>query len=249
MIPQDLFSDVLRTLGSMGAAESAPAAEDAEVCRRGLNRMLGNWNTRKRNAYYIREQSFPFAVAREYYTIGPTGGGANFIVSAGNRPLKIETAKMVNTSTDPYTEYLMGVINQDQFKRIQSPALPGSFPSVLYYQPTFPNGTLRIYLSYPTSTSFELKLSWWNQFLTVAATDVTVDVPIPDGVESALMWSLCEEVYPLFPKKSDIAFIMERAGKARADMQSLNVAPPVISSNDGMGRGGSGFDIFTGNYQ
>lgn len=248
MIPQDLFSDVLRTLGNLGAAESEPAAEDTEVCRRGLNRMLGNWNTRRRNAYYIREQSFAFAVAREYYTIGPVGGGANFEVTAGNRPLKIETAKLVLTNSDPPIENLMAVINQDQYKRIAIPKLASTYPSTLYYQPTFPNGTLRIFPAYPTETTFELKLSWWNQFLTVAAADVTVDVPLPDGAEGAIMWNLSVEMYPLFPKRSDIAFITERADKYLADWQSLNVPPPVISSNDGMRQGGGGFDVFTGNY-
>lgn len=244
--PIDIFSDVLRTLGSLGAAESAPSAEDTEVCRRGLNRMLGNLNTRRRNAAYIREQSFPFTVARDSYTIGPTG---NFVVSAGGRPVRIETAKMVNTSVSPYSEYLMPVINQDQYKRIEVPAMVGSFPSTLYYQPTPTNGTLRIYPAYPTERTFQLKLSWWDQFLTVAAGAESTDVAMPDGQEAAIMWNLCVEMYPLFPKKSDIAFIIDRAGKMLADWQSLNVAPPVVSANDGMNRsGGSGFNVFTGNY-
>lgn len=240
-----MFTDALRLLGIMGAGESAPTAEDTEVCRRALNRMMGQWNTRKRYAYYIRQQSFEFVNSQASYAIGTAANDADFVVSAGGRPNKIESANLVMTNSDPVVQMPLRIINFDQYDAIQIPALSSEFPNTLYYQPTFPNGTLWFWPAYPSETTFEVNLAWWNQFLTVALGEESVDVPLPDGYEDAIVLSLAERLYPMFPKRSDIAEIKMQAGNARGNIQSLNVPPPVISSTDGIGSRGSGFDWMT----
>ena len=243
--PVDMFTDSLRILGILGSGEAEPVAEDTEVCRRTMNRMLGQWNTRKRYAYFIRQQSFAFVNSQESYSIGTAANAANFVVSSGGRPNKIESAQIVFTNASPPLQMNMKIINFDQYQRIQIPALSSEFPNTLYYQPTFPNGTLWFWPAYPSETTFEVNLAWWNQFLTVAQGDESTDVPLADGYEDAIVLSLAEKLYPAYPKRSDIAEIKRQAGDARANIQSLNVPPPVISSTDGISNRGSAFDWVT----
>lgn len=243
--PLDIFTDALQLLGIMGAGESAPTAENTEVCRRAFNRIMGQLNTRKRNAYFIRQQSFEFANSQASYSIGTEDNGADFGVSSGGRPNKIESANLVMTNSDPVIQTPLRIINFDQYDQIQIPALSSEFPNTLYYQPTFPNGTLWFWPAYPSETTFEVNLAWWNQFLTVALGQESVDVPLPDGHEDGIVLKLAVKLYPVFPKRSDIEEIKRQASEAWGNIQSLNVPPPVISSTDGIASRGYGFDWVT----
>lgn len=243
--PIQWFTDALQLLGTIGSGESAPVAEDAEVCRRTLNRMLGQWNTRKRNAYYIRTQSWAFATAKEEYTIGAAADTPDFAVTAGGSPNRIESASVIFTDIDPNNKLQLAVINFDQYDRIQIPTLPSIFPNALYYKRTFPNGTLKPWPAFPSFTSYKLFLAWWNQFVAVAAADIAVDVPLPDGWDAAIVLNLAVSLYPAFPKKTDIEELKRQAGDALGDVQSLNVPPPTINSTDGIGRAGGGFNYRT----
>lgn len=232
--PTEIFTATLRVLGIMGAAESTPSGEDGELCRTTFNRMMGQWNTRGRNAYFIRQQSFAFSVARETYSIGTAANSANFVVTAGARPAKILSAQLVMTDVDPPVQINMAVINQDQYQLITIPELASQFPNILYYQPTFPNGTIRPWPAFPTETAFELNLQWWNQLLTVAVADVGTELSLPDGYEEAAVMSLAEKLWLAYPKRTNLDELKRQARRARADIQGLNISPPKINTTDGL---------------
>jgi len=238
--PIDLFTNSLMVLGIVGAAQAAPRAEDAELCRRTYNRMVGQWNTQKRFSSFIQEQSFTFAVARLSYTIGAAANvpTPNFVVSSGNAPANIQSAQVVITGlSGPDVQLGLAIINQDQWTLITIPALPATFPNTLYYiRPgggTL-NGTLRPWPAFPTATSYKLNLSWWNQLGPVSATDLITQVALPDGYEEALTLTLAEKLYLSFAKRTDLEELKRQARLARADIQSLNVSPPKISTTDGV---------------
>jgi hypothetical protein len=251
LAPIDLFGDALRVLGILGAAESAPNAEDTELCRRTYNKIIGRWNTRRRFSSFTREEAFTFGTAKQTYTIGATDNvpTPDFVVSRGNAPASILAAQIVMTGlSGPNVQLPLAVINQDQWVLITIPALPATFPNTLYYiRPgggTL-NGTLRPWPSFPTATTYQLDLSWWDQLLEVSADDLTTPIPFADGYDAALTFTIAEWLYGSFPKKSDIAWITSMARAARADIQSVNVPPPKIDTTGGAQGRPSGFNWLT----
>lgn len=249
--PVDLFRGALETLGVLGAAATAPRAEDTDLCVRRYNSMVTRWNTRRRNSSAMQEESFAFTTARLSYTIGASTNSPapNFSVSRGNAPTNIYAAQLVLTNVTPNVQLQLAVINVDQWQEITIPSLPSTFPNTLYYvRPGLGtlNGTLRPWPSYPTATSYQLNLSWWNQMPLIAITDVTTPIALPDGVEEAVILSLAERLWLMFPKRTDLEELKRQARLARADMQSPNVPPPKISTNDGLeNQKASGFNWLT----
>lgn len=243
MTPSDLFTATLQTLGIMGAAESAPNAEDTELCRVRFNMLIGQFNTRRRYAWYIREQNFAFTTSQVSYTIGAAANSPDFVVTAGGRPVKLESAQLVLTDVTPHVQINMAIINQDQYQLITMPEMSARFPIVLYYQPTYPNGTIKPWPALPTALTYELNLQWWNQLTTITTADLATDLVYPDGYDVAMMFSLAELLYPVFPKRSDIEDIKRQARKARAAVQSVNVPPPKIQTTDGISSGPASFNF------
>lgn len=248
--PNDLFLNALQMLGVAGAAQSSAKAEDAELCRRTYNRMVGQWNTRRRNSSFMREQAFTFTVARTTYTIGASTNtpAPDFVVTRGNAPANIYSAQVVLTNVSPNVQIPLPVINVDQWDDIAIPDLSSQFPTALYYvRPgggTL-SGTLRPWPTSPTQTSFKLSLIWWDQLLQVAADDLVTPLSLPDGYEEALMLGLAVKLWLAFPKRTDLAELKEQARIARADMQSPNVPPPKIDTTGGVENRSSGFNWIT----
>ena len=232
--PTEIFTAALENLGAIGAGESAPSGEDGEVCRKTFNRLVGQWNRRLRNAQFIRQQAFLFDTSQETYSIGAAADTPDFEVASGGAPLKILAASVVYTNVSPNVEQKMRVINWDLNALITIPELSSSFPNTLYYQPTFPNGTLRPWPAFPTETAFELKLWWANQFTTVAVADVGTTLDLPQGAEEALSLTLAEKLWLKFPKRTSLEELSRQARLARADFQSNNAPPPAIDTADGV---------------
>lgn len=235
--PLELFRAALENLGAIGAGETAPGPEDTEVCRTTFNRLVGQWNRRLRNANFIRQQEFTFAASQETYSIGASTNSPapDFAVTRGNAPTRILAASVVYTNVSPNVLQQLAVINWDLSTQITIPALSSTFPNTLYYQQTYPNGTLRPWPSFPTETSFKLKLWWPDQFITVAAEDIAVEVDLPQGAEEALTLTLSEKLGLKYGmQRTDFEELKRQARLARADFQSNNVPPPSISTTDGV---------------
>ena len=223
----------LQELGVYGAQGTVSAA-DAEYCRDKLNLMLDEWSTRKRMAYVIRNQAFTFTTSAQSYTIGVTANSPTFTITAafGNtRPVKIERANLVVVASTPDNEIPLEVINVDQYADISMPALSAGQPSRLYYQPTFPNGTLWPW-PYPTTTTNQLRLWMWQQIVEVALADVTTEISLPPGYKNALMLSLAEALSGGAFGKTLTPELEAKASRARANIQSLNTAPPLLATDE-----------------
>lgn len=238
--PLDMFTASLQMLNVVGVADTVPA-EILSVTLGTWNRMAGQWNTRQRYAYFIRQQSFAFVTSKENYSIGAATNSPvpDFIVAQGKRPNRIVAAQLVLTDISPNVQINMKVINFDQYQLITIPDLSSKFPNTLYYQPTFPNGTLWPWPAFPTATTYELNLAWWDQMLSLALSDLTTDLLMPDGYENAAVLTLAEMLYAFFPGRANIDEIKRQARTARSDIQSVNVPPPKIDTTDGINGGPS----------
>ncbi len=224
--PLDIIRNALIDLNKLGIAETAPTGEDVALGLSHYNRLVTRWAGRSKMSYYERNQAFPFAVSKQSYTIGPTGSAADFIFSGGVRPPVISRAKLVMTTSTPATELDLPVIYKDRYDGLVNPAQTGTQPYCVYYQPTFPIGTLWP-VPYPLNTANQLRLFWWAQLEVVAIADVATDIPMPPALEDALTWTLEERLCVPFEKQIPPA-LTEQARGARQAYSQLNDADPAF---------------------
>jgi hypothetical protein len=242
VVPTDLFANALQVLGVLGAAETAPDPADTELCRRAYNRMVGQWNNRRRNSAFIQTQAFTFSTTKQKYTLGNSTNSPapDFGLTGQDAPRQLEPyAQLVLTGSTPNINIQLAVINVDQYALNPIPTLTATIPATLWYQPsvqgTTPNATIWMWPE-PTTTSNQLQIWWRNQLVQLAAppaADITTAISLPDGYEEALTLSLAEKLWLAFPKRTDLEELKRQARLARADIQTNNAPPPKISTTDG----------------
>lgn len=230
---RDLIQLSLQELGVYSTIDTI-RSEDETYARNKLNLMLDEWGTRKVYAYAMLNQAFTFSASQQSYSLGYTANAPDFTLTStfgSERPVKIHRAKVVLTAGSPDSEIEIPVINVDQYASLNIPAQSSSIPTKLYYQPTFPNGTLFPW-PYPTTTTNQLKLYFWQQVKQVAESDLTTDISLPEGYKNAILLSLAEEMTGPPFGAALTPELERRARRARANIQSLNSEPPLISTNE-----------------
>lgn len=247
---QRIITQAFRKLNVI-AASADPDGDDNQVGLDELNLLFSQWNTRKRKAFYEVQQAFTFTTSKVTYTIGIAANTPDFVMSSGGaRPEKLEFAKIVLTNQTPNVEVPLSVINVDLYWQIAVPTLASQWPYAIYYQPTFPNGTIYPYPTSPSLTSNKMLLRWWQQFVSLDLTEVNTALNLPPGYDSALVWTLAERLYGMYPGRADIQLIQQQARIARSDMESPNQPPPIIDSTDGVNnKDDSSFDWRTRSFQ
>ena len=220
---QTLVGNALTELGLLAAGETL-SANDGALGLSKLNRMLDSWNTRKLYVYVITKTSFAFGTSKQSYTIGPLG--ADFTAA---RPVRIDRAQLIIVGTTD-VQLPLRLLDVDEYSNLAVPKLASTFPTQLYYQPTFPNGTLWPW-PYPTNTANKLDLNMWTQLSKF--TSLNDSFAFPPGYEDAITYSLSESMGPSFGK-TITEDLKELARKARANIQSLNVTSPLIKSDFNM---------------
>jgi hypothetical protein len=148
----------------------------------------------------------------------------------------------VLTDQFPHVHVQMAIIQTEQYNVINVPTLSSNFPLILYYQPTSPNGTIYLYPTYPWHVFYRLNMTWWHQLETIAMDEIHHPLMLPFGYSRALALSLAECLYLAFPKRTDLAELSRQARVARADVQSVNVPPPKVSTTDGITQAGTTLD-------
>lgn len=187
--PQAIIDTALRGIGRLGSGESSVGGGDADLALTHYNMMIGELQFKGLGWFEVNEL-FPFAVSQQSYSIGPAGSGANFIMTAGGeRPPRFSRAKLVLTASNPDQEIEIPIITVQIYSLIPNPGQSAINPTRVYYQPTYPTGTLWPW-PYPTTVTNGLRLYWRNQLSQVATTNITVNIDMPGGVEAALTWDL-----------------------------------------------------------
>jgi hypothetical protein len=210
------------------AAGEDPSAADAELLRTLLNRMVGQWNTRRRFIYEISMISNAWVTSKAAYTIGPSA--ADFTVTA--RPHRIEGANLIRVADTPDTRVPLEVIEVADYRLIPNYLDTAEEPACIFYVPGVLNGTIYPH-PYPANTAAalanKLELFVWLLLSSFATLDTTAN--LPDGYEDALTLSLAEKAARSFGRAvtPDLA---ADARMARANIQALNNKPPKLATAD-----------------
>jgi hypothetical protein len=204
-----------------------------------LNDMLGGWNINPLDIFNTREDTFTLIPSQQEYSIGP-GGDFN-----APRPEKIQRANLIWTTSTPNFHKALEIVNVDQRAAIRLPALQSTMPTKLYYKPTFPLGTIRLWPV--VNQSWQLELFTWAALPTFATVDD--QVTLPDGYSEAIASNLAVRLAaewgkPLRPETAVLA------RESKAAIESHNAPSPIMECDSiGIGgRGSGGFNRLTGDF-
>ena len=216
----------MQTIGAIAQGESASSADGA-LGLAILNRLLDQWNAAKRYVYNMYHAEYAWTTSQQSYTIGQDS--ADF---AQDRPIRIEKANLVIVSTDPDYRLPLDVYEWDEYAGIAVPAQDGSQPQLIYYRPTFPNGTIYPW-PYPENDADVLanKLEIFSLVQLDSFASLGTAVDLPPGYQEAITLSLAEKLSLPFAK-SVTADLRDDARKARAIMTSLNTKPLRLATRD-----------------
>ena len=228
------MSTDLRTLGTAALRELAivspeetPSADDLAWVLNVANRLVSQWNTRKRFIVVMSIQSFTFTTSQQSYSIGRSAANFN-----ADRPSKIEWANLIQTSVNPNERWPLEVIEVADYGEITIPTETAEIPAELYYAPTVPNGTLWPW-PYPEDTAAaknnKLELAMWTRLASFTALDTAID--LADGYDDAIVLSLAERLAPSFGL-SVSPELEAAARRARSAIQSVNSKAPKLATRD-----------------
>lgn len=204
-------------------AQTAIPPDDAEDIRLVGNAILDQWNAIGAAVWGEEFATYQLTASLSPQVIGPTG---NLVVA--QRPQSIDGCALVVGNVDiPVT-----VRDSEWYQLLPTKALTSNFPTDLYYEQDFPNGSL-FFWPIP-STARTVRLMTRVVLGELALTDTFTMAP---GYRMALELTLAEAIAGSYGKKiSDD--LKRRATEARAVVYAANDEPVRLGTRDiGVGGG------------
>ena len=227
---RDIITAALEDVGVVGLGQT-PLGEDMEFGLIRLNRMIGQFNRRRWLIYHLVEITC-ISTGNQTYSVGP---GGDFNVS---RPDRLEDGCFFrrnisngpdfnidfNLDLGPATSVGSGQVDypltlieaRETYNRIALKGLT-TWPSDVFYDASFPNGTLHIY-PVPAAGVFELHLLLKDSLQTFATPNTVLAMPVE--YEEALEYNLALR----FCAKYQLDASKEIAGLARAALSTIRSA-------------------------
>lgn len=206
---------MLLVLAPGGTADTNQQADGVIL----LNLMIDSWRGEKLMCPWIVQESFALTSGDGQYSIGP-GGDFN-----ATRPMSLENSCFVRVSS---VDYPITLINEAQYNSIPDKTVTGSFPQMLYYEPIYPLGVIKLW-PLPGSGN-TLYLSSLKQMDSIAGTGTTISVPpgydLAYRSNLAVLWA-SHFGLPIHPSVQKTAFRSKRnlrQNNARIGVLSVDVA-------------------------
>jgi hypothetical protein len=220
----DIIRRSLRIIGAIAGGETPSSTEETDALQV-LNAMLDSWNTESLAVYALRDETLTLTGAASY-TIG--GGGA----LDTTRPVKIEAAYERIGDSD----YHVKPASADAWYRLAAKSTSGEVAEWLYYEPSYPLGTLYLY---PKPTTGVLHLVTRVPLAAYSATD---SLALPPGYQDAITYHLAIRLAPEYgrPVTPEVAAL---ARAAKDSIQRVNFRVPIMSTGF---EGGRKADIWSG---
>lgn len=187
MTAQEIIEESLKELGVTNKGEPLDA-DDAQDALFRLNRMLETWSGRRVAVRYEVEDSKVLTAGDADYTIG-TGGEINTVL-----PIEIIGAYLKFTPDNNWLQPIDIEKSGTRFFSFPDRLLVSSIPRKLYYDKTYPLGTIHLY--YTPDKAYTLFIRSWKPLSTLASlsTNVTLD-PI---YNEPILYNLAVRLAPQF---------------------------------------------------
>ncbi len=212
----DVITAALRKIGAISQAET-PTAADASAGWQALTLMLDSWSTYRSMIYALSTDTYPIPVNTSSLTIGPTGQIAT------SRPIQVKSAWILDSSG---INRYFDLINDVGVVADAVSSIPWYGNQKLFYNPTYPNGTLQFYPNTYYSGTFTV-----NSIKELGPyTTLTAQILLPPGYLRAIVYGLAAELAPeygIIPSP----LVIEIANLSFATLAQLN-APSIMASMD-----------------
>lgn len=177
---QSLINRSLRLIGAIEPGEDPTAQESADGLT-ALNDMISSWQTERLVVFAYADTGFPLVSGVGSYTVGPSG---NFNLDP--RPFKLENCFVKASAID----YPVEVVDQERWFAIPDKTVQSDIPTMAYYEPELPTGTLSVW-PVPNEAN-SLHIVTWIPVSEFAA--LTDNVTLPQGYNRALTYNLSIEI-------------------------------------------------------
>lgn len=220
MTTRDILTDALAEIGVLQVGDAIPD-EQATYCLGVFNRMLDAWNAKRQAVYASQFVNYAFTPNLNPHTIGPTG---TFVVA--QRPVSLDGANLILTNVTPNVRQPIIVRDEEWWKNQRVRALTSSFPTDVYYEPSFPNGTLNFWTVPTTAWGVELMTR-----IVLAQMLLNTTFTMPPGYQEALTLTLAEKLAGPFGTGPS-AQTAKDASAARAAIFDNNRITPRLTTRD-----------------
>jgi hypothetical protein len=195
-----------------------------------MNSMLDSWSIDRLYVYQILDEAFTLTVGTTSYTIG-SGGVFNT-----TRPSKLDNSCFLRLGS---LDYPVTLIDNQAYASILDKTITG-LPTMIYYEPAYPLGT--IYFNRKPDQAYSFHCKSWKQLQQFTA--LTDTLSLPPGYQEAIEWSFAER-YGLEYNDSIPAQVKEIAAQARRLISSVN-SPDSIMQIEAANRRRYTMNIYTG---
>jgi hypothetical protein len=161
---RSIIKGSLRSIGKIGRGREMTAEQAADGLEL-LNGLLASWKGEGLIIPFRTTEELTYSVSKTSYTIG-SGGDLNTI-----RPIQLFSAFHRDTSGSDYPLRFMTLqeFNDIRYKDIST------YPDRLYYEPTYPLGTL--HFDYQPRTDLTLHLTSLKEITSLVDLDTTIELP------------------------------------------------------------------------
>lgn len=235
----DIITDAFTEIRVARAGDEL-APEMLTSGQRLANAIIDQWNADRLRVYADMFIMNTLTPSLQIHTIGPSGTWTQT-----SRPVSIEGGSVLLGGTNN-PRVGIGIRNAQWWNDVSVPTITATFPTDLYYQPDWPNGSI-VFYPIPTQ-AYQVEL--WVRMLLSAITDVTADFSMPPGYQLALTLTLAERLAP-GNGQSVSQETKEQAREARDIAFGNNVVIPNLTTLDsGMpGSRGGGWLYRTGDFK
>ena len=202
-----LVTSSLRKLGAVAAGEALDADEQSDALA-ALNQILESWNLKGLALFRRENAAYTLVPSQQAYSVG---SGADF---DGPRPITLHSAFVTRGGVD----YPLAVLTQANWNDIIQKSTQSDIPEGVYYEPTFPAGTMRFWPVPIEALTVTLAIDM--QLAAVA--DINDDLAFPPGYERALLYALAVDLAPEYPAVTLSQSVIDTADDALADIKRAN---------------------------
>jgi hypothetical protein len=241
MTVRDLIRGAMRLLRAVGAGDSI-IAEEAIDGLAALNDMVDAWNAENLMVFASARDLYALQSGKASYTLGASGG-ADWIAP---RPVHIDHATYLDVSnpSQPF-ERAMRLLTEPEWAAIALKSVTNTLPDRLYYDPTFPLGTVKIW-PVPAIAS---QIALYTPAPVTSFSSLDDQISLPPGYSRALRYNLAVEMQPEYGKGIDpnlIRIAMEAKGVVRSRNLPDSLTHP---DHTGVTTSRSTWDITMGGYR
>lgn len=230
MLVADVISLAQRSAGILGVGQTA-LAQDLTDATNLLILMMQQWRQKRWLVFRLDNVTFPVTPNKASYTVGPASPAyapvppaspPDVVVTGNYRPANIQSCYLrqtVGSGPNSYPiDFPMRIMrSREEYDGILLKSL-GSWPSVIYMDPTVPYATLYIW-PVPVQNFFELYIGFQQAIdLSVEAqTTLDFDTVLPSESQLAIMWNLALQLCVAYKLPPD----QQLAAAARATLNVL----------------------------